>query len=316
MTVTLACGASSGLLHQIIFAGKTVASLPVSPLFPNQTVTHSATHWATEDSLVQMIDHVDRELNPNGERRDWLCVLDCAPGHIAAPWRARMAADRPWVKLCYIAAGFTASCQPLDLAYMKSFKASLQRHAGVHFAKCIMATVGPQGVKELDLKNAILKQTLLGIVAAACADVNCDKRRQGGWHHLMVPAEEHDAVLMEAEAAHSAGELFPEKEKMEEEEVGAEVALLDGDVEAEEAKDAEEPQEAEEAEEPKGAEEAKEAEEPKEAEEAKEAEEPKKADKKTPQTWKDMALMERLMALRLIYGRGPPASHAASSGGP
>ena len=53
----------------------------------------------------------------------------------------------------------------LDMAYMKSFKAFLQREAREQLAKIILVGAASIGVEELELAGAELKRTLRGLVA-------------------------------------------------------------------------------------------------------------------------------------------------------
>ena len=71
----------------------------------------------------------------------------------------------PWMKLCYVSAGFTSCCQP------STWEACEQ------LAKIILVGAGSTGVKELELAGAVLKGTLRGLVALACEDLDCDQRR-------------------------------------------------------------------------------------------------------------------------------------------
>jgi hypothetical protein len=127
ITVTIACGAAGGLLHQVIVDGTTDRVVPVGPKFPGQEVVYTKNHWMSQDTLTNVVDQIDCVLNPNGEQRPWLCLLDCAPVHIAGEWRSFVSEQRPWIKLCYVSRGFMGSCQPLDVAYMKSFEAKIKR---------------------------------------------------------------------------------------------------------------------------------------------------------------------------------------------
>ena len=52
-------------------------------------------------------------------------------------------------------------------------------------------------------------------------------RREGGWHHIVVPPEELDKVLQDAANAHAAGQLCPMKEEVDEDETREDSGLLD-----------------------------------------------------------------------------------------
>ena len=59
---------------------------PRGPLFPRQLVSHSPTHWITQDALLDMIDAIDTDMRArpgDAELIPWLLVLDCAAQHVA-----------------------------------------------------------------------------------------------------------------------------------------------------------------------------------------------------------------------------------------
>jgi len=169
-------------------------SCPTGPAAEDQQITYSDNHWSNTDTLMQMIDHVDVVLNPAGEQEPWLCLLDCAPCHIAAAWRERMRVQRPWIVLCYKAAGYTATMQPLDLAFMRSFKTALQRSTAEHFATRIVQLGGALGIEDLRPTVAVMRQSLMGFVASACREVDNGDHRVAGWKHMTVSDHERDNI--------------------------------------------------------------------------------------------------------------------------
>ena len=121
VTVTLAANMRGGMWTQIVCEGKTDRVHLHGPLFPRQLVSHSPTHWITQEALLDTIDAIDADMHPragDAEQTPWLLVLDCAPQHVAKEFRSVMRDTRPHIKLCYVQRNFTAYTQLLDRAYM------------------------------------------------------------------------------------------------------------------------------------------------------------------------------------------------------
>ena len=137
VTVTLAANMRDGMWTQIVYEEKSDRVHPHEPHFPRQLVSHSPTHWITQDALLDMIDAIDADMHArpgDAERTPWLLVLDCAPQRIAAEFRSIMRDTRPHIKLCYVQRNFTGYTQPLDRAYMRAFKNSIRQEVAKHFA--------------------------------------------------------------------------------------------------------------------------------------------------------------------------------------
>ena len=116
------------LRAQLIFEGKTDACLPSSGAdLPGLSCTHTESHWSSQDTLVDAAILIDQAMNPEGEKQDWLLLLDMASTHTGEHFRKRMREEYPWVHCCYIPPGHTSVCQPLDRAVFRLWKASLRR---------------------------------------------------------------------------------------------------------------------------------------------------------------------------------------------
>ena len=63
VTVTLAANMRGGIWTQSVYEGKTDRVRPHGPLFPRQLVSHSPTHWITQEALLDMIDAIDTDMN-------------------------------------------------------------------------------------------------------------------------------------------------------------------------------------------------------------------------------------------------------------
>ena len=116
VTVTLAANMRGGMWTQIVYEGKSDREHIHGPAFPCQLVSHSPTHWITQDALLDMIDAIDADMHArpgDAELTPWLLVLDCPPQHIAAEFRSIMRNTRPHIKLCYVQRNFTGrTCAP------------------------------------------------------------------------------------------------------------------------------------------------------------------------------------------------------------
>ena len=82
-----------GMWTQIVYEGTSDRVHPHGPLFPRQLVSHSSTHWITQDALLDMIDAIDTDMHArpdDAELIPWLLVLDCAAQHVAKEFRSIM----------------------------------------------------------------------------------------------------------------------------------------------------------------------------------------------------------------------------------
>jgi hypothetical protein len=113
----------------------------------------------------------------------------------------------PWVHMCFVAPGFTETCQPLDVSYMRNFKCDLRKH----LASTIVAACDSEAAVDVCSAKHVFKSLLLGLVSGACDTLVNDWPRKSGWKHLLVSDEDHASVLEEANQANAAGELFDMK---------------------------------------------------------------------------------------------------------
>ena len=137
VTVTLAANMRSGMWAQNVHEGKS-GRVHHGPAFLRQLVSHSPTHWITQEALLDMIDAIDADMHArpgDAELTPWLLVLDCAPQHIAAEFRSIMRDTRPHTKLCDVQRNFTGYTQPLDRAHMRASKNSIRSDVAKHFTE-------------------------------------------------------------------------------------------------------------------------------------------------------------------------------------
>ena len=93
--------ADSTLLHQVVFHGKTGAVHPGGPYAEGQLVAHSATHWATEDTLMTLLEAISDLCGSE----HFLIVFDVAPKHTSALFCDRLRAEMPNAHLFFVPAG-------------------------------------------------------------------------------------------------------------------------------------------------------------------------------------------------------------------
>ena len=75
VTVTLAANMRGGMWTQIVYEGKSGRVHPHGPHFPRQLVSHSPTHWITQEALLDMIDAIDADMHArpgDAELTPWL----------------------------------------------------------------------------------------------------------------------------------------------------------------------------------------------------------------------------------------------------
>ena len=150
-----------------------------------------------------MVGLVDSHVNPNNEQCAWILLLDCGLCHISSEEHcSEMAEEWPWVQICFVPAGYTATCQPLDASHMRTLKCALRNHCGQNFARTIFSNADDaENALDMSLAGAVLRSSLLGFVSAACGQMDRDGLRASGWKHLLVTDENHAAVLEEANQA-------------------------------------------------------------------------------------------------------------------
>ena len=72
VTVTLAANMRGGMWTQIVYEGKSGRVHPHGPHFPRQLVSHSPTHWITQEALLDMIDAIDADMHARPGSWFWI----------------------------------------------------------------------------------------------------------------------------------------------------------------------------------------------------------------------------------------------------
>ena len=165
VTVTLPAKMRGGMWTQIVYEGKSDRAHPHGPHFPRQLVSHSPTHWITQETLLNMIDA--RTCTRA------LVTPSSHPGSCSSTVR-HSTLLRNFAASC-ATPGRTSNCatssgtsrgytQPLDRAYMRAFKNSIRQEVPKHFAEFFLEVESNFERVSLDSSTSVLRQLLLPFV--------------------------------------------------------------------------------------------------------------------------------------------------------
>ena len=196
----------------IVYEGKTDRVHPHGPLFPRQLVSHSPTHWITQDALLDMIDAIDTDMHArpgDAELIPWLLVLDCAPQHVAAgisQHHARHPATHQTVlrpaelHSVHTAAGpgVHARLQELDPPRGSQTLRRVFLEAESNFEHV-----------NLDSSTTVLRQLLLSFVHTAAQNADSPQHRTAGCRFIDWNEVEQRELLAVGKRLLETGELFP-----------------------------------------------------------------------------------------------------------
>ena len=188
---------------------------------------------------------------------------------------------------------FIAYTQPLDRAHMRAFKNPIRSEVAKHFAEFFLEVESNFEHVNLDSSTAVLRQLLLSFVHTAAQNADSPQHRAAGWRFIGWNEVEQRELLAEAKRLLETGELFPRGTAEEPHAPDAETQASDSEPEAhvvEPLADDHSSDDGEDA--PTGVEESAAPAAPAVATA------PKRA---------AMSLLERLQAIRIIYGSTPPS---------
>ena len=260
VTVTLAANTRGGMWTQIVYEKKTDRVHPHGPRFPRQLVSHSPTHWITQEAPLDMIDAIDADMH-------------------ARPGDAEQR-------------NFIAYTQPLDRAHMRAFKSSIRSEVAKHFAEFFLEVESNFEHVNLDSSTAVLRQLLLSFVHTAAQNADSPQHRAAGWRFIDWNEVEQRELLAEAKRLLETGELFPRGTAEEPHAPDAEAEASDSEPEAHVMEPLADDHSSDSDDAPTGVEESAAPAAPAVAAA------PKRA---------AMSLLERLQAIRIIYGSTPPS---------
>ena len=172
---------------------------------------------------------------------------------------------------------------------MRAFKSSIRNEVAKHFAEFFLEAESNFERVNLESTTAVLRQLLLSFVHTAAQDADSPQHRTAGWRFIDWNEVEQRELLKEARRLLETGELFPRGTAEEPHAPDAETQVSDSEPEAhvmEPLADDHSSDDGEDA--PTGVEEA--------AAPAVSAAPKREA----------MSLLERLHAIRIIYGSKPP----------
>ena len=115
-------------------------------------MSHSPTHWITQEALLDMIDAIDADMH-------------------ARPGDAEQR-------------NFIAYTQPLDRAHMRAFKSSIRSEVAKHFAEFLLEVESNFEHVNLDSSTAVLRQLLLSFVHTAAQNGDSPQHRTAGWRFI------------------------------------------------------------------------------------------------------------------------------------
>jgi hypothetical protein len=145
------------------------------------------------------------------EPRGWLWVIDAAPCHTAASFLSWLKEQKPWVHPCFVPAGYTAVCQPCDVAFMRSFKSSIRAAAADDFAEQIVRAATPSTdgvvVPKLDVRPVTLRRKLVHWAGSALQSFP-EETWHNAWKKIICQPEEEESIWEAANVDHRAGILF------------------------------------------------------------------------------------------------------------
>ena len=142
---------------------------PHGPLSPRQLVSHSPTHWITQEAHLDMIDAIDADMHAragDAELAPWLLVLDC-----------------------------------------RAFKSSIRSEVAKHFAEFFLEAESNFEHVNLDSSTAVLRQLLLSFVHTAAQNADSPQHRAAGWRFIDWNEVEQRELLAEAKRLLETGEV-------------------------------------------------------------------------------------------------------------
>jgi hypothetical protein len=321
LTVVLACFMERPEVYaQIVFKGKTAACHPAG-LVPDELLfSHTENHWSSAETMYELVAFLDGKVNADADdaERPWCMSLDVAPVHVSTAFREIMAVYFPWVKTPYVKPRRTFCTQPLDLTYMRSFKCALANAASADFARQVVAGFDEEDNVQFDSRLSALKPKLVCWIRQAISKLQEKSHlREQGWKYVRVADDAWDDAVSLAQRHESEGRLFqkcqtnviPEMAPGEEELAVPDVPFPPNGDPSEELDEDVDDEDSQEIALLGDAVEGADMVEPELEQECVTVEQqPAQEIAVAPQPDEELTKLQRPMALRLVYGRGPSAS--------
>ena len=202
-TVTLVCSAdpSVPLAAQLMFEGKTDRVLPVTAAKENRHVCRNEKHWASQETVFALLQYITNGCAPH----DCIVILDMAPVHYAKSLCDRVRAELSTCHLLYVPRGATSYAQPLDISYMRGFKAEVAQFASQALAADLLQDADVRGMIR---KLPKVRNQLVDLVDKALLNMDNGTHHKRGWAHLLCSEDDFAGCVDEARALHSANLLW------------------------------------------------------------------------------------------------------------
>ena len=160
-----------------------------------------------------MIDAIDADVHAragDAELTPWLLLLDYAPQHVAAEFRSTMRDSRPHIKLCYVQRNFTGYTQPLDPGVHARLQELDPPRGGQTLRRVLLGSGVQLRTCQSGLQHiAALRQLPLSFVHTAAQNAESPQHRAAGWRFIDWNEVELRELLAEATPLLETGELFP-----------------------------------------------------------------------------------------------------------
>ena len=194
------------------------------------------------------------------------------------------------VRLYYVQRNFSAYTQPLDRAYMRALTSSIRNEVAEHFAEFFLEAESKFELVNLDTSTSVLRQLLLSFVHSAAQNADSPQHRTAGWRFIDWTEVEQRELLKEARRVVETGELFPRGTAEELHAPDEETQASDSESEAHVVEPLADDHRSDDGEDAFAG-----------------VEEPAAPAVSAAPKREAMSLLERLHAIRIIYGSKPPA---------
>ena len=216
LSVGISTNGAMDMQAQLVFKGTTSRSEPQVEVPENMSITHSETHWATQESFLGFVQQCENALFRNTGPDSWILIIDLAPIHCAREALEKLKEQHPLCNVLFCPPKSTSVTQPLDRSYFKGLKASLRKSWAATLARLLRAEVDDcNRLRSL----TFLKCNIPAMVSECLRNIDTGARRAAAWRHLrQADADEFQELVAQAIELHNAGLLFSNRATAEPEE--------------------------------------------------------------------------------------------------
>lgn len=169
ITALLACTMSGDLLPpQLIYAGKTDACHPKVNFPKDWNVTHTESHWSTDDSMIEYIEkiiipyveNIRDNLPVSKSDQKALAIFDVFKAHRSEKLLGLLKTNG--IRVVFVPPSCTDKLQPLDQTVNKRYKDELKSQFQKWYAQQIADKITSKGsdkveISEISLKTSVIK---------------------------------------------------------------------------------------------------------------------------------------------------------------